>query len=127
MRVFMGGVFLSASIYRVINPSLAILELQSLHLPTFLGWPLIIFEFFLGVSFLSNKYVKQALLSGMVFLTFAITVATFTNIRGVLSALSELFVLNHTPTDLLLHFFFLLILSYLYLLDYSKIKTKKKK
>jgi len=113
LRILMALVFISAGCFRVFNSELAKLELINLHLPIFLSYILIIFEIIGGLLLLINKFVKQISILFIIFLVFALGWLLIFNGKILLNQVSELFILNSTPTDFFLHLVFLIILIFL--------------
>jgi uncharacterized membrane protein YphA (DoxX/SURF4 family) len=109
LRILLALVFLSAGIFRIFNPAAAIFELSHLHLPIFLAGLLIIFEIGAGLGLLLNKYVKQIYWLLIIFLILILIWALIVAGGELIKSAGELFVFNLTPTDFLLHLFFLLI------------------
>lgn len=109
LRYFLAFVFLSAGIYRVFNPDLAVLEFINLKLPAWLSPLMIIFELFAGFGLLINKYVEHIYCSLLVFLIIVLDWALIIDGQKIFSQAGELFVFNLTPTDWFLHFVFLLL------------------
>ncbi len=109
IRVFLALVFLAAGIFRIFNPVAAELELLNLRLPLLFSWPLILFEILAGLGLLLNKYVKYIYYLLIVFLVFILIWAFVLNGRGLTNQVGELFAFNLTPTDIFLHFIFLLL------------------
>lgn len=115
LRVLMALVFLSAGLFRIINPDLANLELKNLYLPEFLSLPLILLEVGGGFYLLiKGKYWRRILLTFIIFLSFALINALRANFSGLIESASELFVFNLTPTDFFLHLVFIIILLFLF-------------
>ena len=116
LRILIALTFLSAGIFRVINPSFASLELKNLYLPAFFSLPLIFLEIGGGAYLLTRgKYYRQVLLIFIIFLIFALTNALRVDFVGLVKNVSELFVFNLTPTDFFLHFVLLVVLLFLFL------------
>lgn len=108
LRIFLALVFLAAGVFRVFNPSVARLEFINLQLPIIISWPVVIFELFVGIGLLLNKYVKYIYYLLIVFLVFILVWALMLNGQVIIRAAGELFVFNLNPTDVFLHFVFLL-------------------
>ncbi len=109
IRIFLSLVFLSAGLFRIFNPGAATLELAGLHLPAFLSVLIIIFEIMAGLALLLNKYVKYIYWLLIFFLVFILIWGLAINGQAIIKNAGELFVFNLTPTDLFLHFIFLLL------------------
>ena len=109
-RILMGLIFLSAGLYRILNPASAHNELISLGLPTFITWVIIILEIGGGLLLLFNKYTKQSSITFIIFLGIALGVAVKENINGIIENFQELFIFNPNPTDVFLHLIFIFIL-----------------
>lgn len=115
LRILMSLVFLTAGLFRIINPNLASLELQNLYLPAFFSLPLIFLEIGGGFYLLiKGKYWRQVLFIFIIFLFFALVNALRVDFTGLMKNVGELFVFNLTPTDFFLHFVFLIILLFLF-------------
>jgi len=109
LRYFLALVFLSAGIFRVLNPSVAAQEFINLELSLFLSPLMIIFEIGAGLGLLLNKYTKQIYYSLIIFLVIVLSWALIINGREIINQAGELFVFNLTSTDWFLHFIFLMI------------------
>ena len=124
IRIVIGAVFLSAATYRMFNLDKATSEMNNLHLSTMLIIPIITFELIIGLMFLFNYQVRKAALSLITFLSSAIVIALIGNWRQILRTIDEIYIFNATPTDLLLHgTYIILIIS----LIYSKLDRKSNK
>lgn len=111
LRLIMGFIFISAGLYRIFNPDLAILELDMLSLPQYLVWPVVIFEILGGLCLvLKVKYWRLVSYLFAVYLAIAIIFAFRMNAGSIFDNLSELFIFNPSPTDILLHSLFIIIL-----------------
>lgn len=111
LRILIGLVFFSAGIFRLINPSLVSLEFFELGISNFFYWPLVLFESVGGFLILIKaSYFKQIIKTFIFFIIFALILAFYLNYNYLLKNISELFVFNLNPTDVFLHFVFLLIL-----------------
>ncbi len=109
LRFFLALVFLSAGVYRVYYPDLAVQEFINLKLPTWLSPLMIVFEIGAGLGLLINRYAKLIYYSLLVFLVFILTWAFIINGKMIISQAGELFVFNLNPTDWFLHFIFLFL------------------
>ncbi len=109
LRVFLALVFLSAGIFRVINPEIAKLEFFYLKLPENLSILTTIFEIITGLGLLFNKGTKLVYGALIAFLMFVLSWALAIDGKNLLASSDELFIFNLNPTDLFLHFVFLLL------------------
>lgn len=109
LRIFLALVFLSAGVYRVFNPDIAVQEFINLKLPTIFSPLMIIFEIGAGLGLLINKYTEGIYCSLLVFLIIILGWAFIIDGQNILSQIGELFVFNLSPTDWFLHFVFLLL------------------
>jgi len=114
-RIFLSLVFLTAGLFRIFNPDMAVIEFTALKLPVFLSGFTIFFEIGAGLGLLFNKYVKiiYFLLAG--FLTFVLAWALTVGAGEILSSLKDIFIFNLNSTDWLLHGLFLIIIMFLLL------------
>ena len=112
-QICMGFIFLLAALFRVFFPNVAKTEMQSFNIPYFFLIPLIACEVFCGLCLIFNKYVKFALISMIVLMIFSLLLALYKYPNLILN-ISELFVFNPTPTDILLHFIYLIILIFIF-------------
>ena len=112
IRIFIGLVFLSAAVYRIFNFGAAQQELSNLNAPLFFAIPLIILELYIGASFLFNFYTKPACVIIIIFLISALLVGFFANYNLIIQNLGELFVFSANPTDMFMHFIYLLIVIF---------------
>lgn len=110
LRIFLALVFLSAGVFRIVNPAAVALELKNLQLPYFLSYFLICFEIGSGLLLLFNKYLKTVSIFLSIFLLFALTRGVITNGYYIVRQVGELFVFRANPTDIFLHITFLIIL-----------------
>jgi len=109
--VLMSLIFISAGVFRILNPEAAKTELINLGMPVFLTWFLAFFEIAGGTAMLcGGKIARIAFLIFIVFLLFALAIALIINGTGILAQAGELFVFNTTPTDFFLHFVFIVIM-----------------
>ena len=109
IRVFLALVFLSAGLFRIFNSGAAELELVNLQLPVYLSGLIIIFEIMAGLALLMNKYVRYIYWLLVFFLIFILIWGLAINGQTIIRNAGELFAFNLTPTDLFLHFVFLLL------------------
>ncbi|MFA5259150.1 MAG: DoxX family membrane protein [Candidatus Pacearchaeota archaeon] len=119
IRIFIGLVFLSAAVYRIFNFGAAEQELSNLNMPIILAIPLIMLEICIGLSFLFNFFIKQTSVVIIIFLVSALLVGFFGNFESIIQNLGELFVFSANPTDMFLHFVYLLIVIF-YVFYYKK-------
>jgi len=110
LRVLMGLIFLSAALFRIFNPEMARFELSALSLPSFLLWPLVIFEFLTGLFLLINFRVRSTALVLIVFLLFALIQALLVNGPEIWREASQLFIFQANPVEWFLHLVFVFIL-----------------
>jgi uncharacterized membrane protein YphA (DoxX/SURF4 family) len=114
LRLFLGAVFLSAGIYRIFNWHQAVLEFSGLNINSaYLIILTIILEVFGGLLLIFNIKTKKVLLAFIIFIFFALAAAFFNFGGDIISKSGELFFFNPTPTDVFLHFTYLIILIYL--------------
>lgn len=109
LQIFLALVFLSAGIFRIINPELAKLEFANLQLPITLSLWMTIFEIIAGLGLLFNKGAKFIYGALIAFLIFALVWALIIGGKNLFTSSGELFVFNLNPTDWFLHFTFLLL------------------
>jgi len=109
LRIFLAFVFLTAGIFRIFIPDMAVFEFTALKLPVFLSGVTVFFEIGVGLCLLFNKYVKFIYWLLIVFLIFILIWALMINGKSLFFSAGELFIFNLTPTDWFLHFVFLLI------------------
>lgn len=110
LRIFLALVFLSAGIFRIFNAEMAALEYARLSLPIYLSPLMIIFEIGAGLLLLINRYTKFVYYLLAVFMLGVFIWSFILDGRELLRNAGELFVFNLNPTDLFLHFVFLLII-----------------
>lgn len=115
IRIFLGIVFISAAVYRIFNYGIAKQEMASLKIPAFFVFIVIIFEILVGLAFMFNKYIKFAAILSAFFLILAIMLALIVNGKNIILSIGEIFVFNLTPTDILLHITFLILILVVYL------------
>jgi uncharacterized membrane protein YphA (DoxX/SURF4 family) len=113
IRIFLALVFLTAGIFRIFNPQMAVIEFTDLNLPLWLAWPTIVFEIIAGLSLMFNKYTKYIYWLLIGFLIFILIWAFIINGSELISGAGELFVFRLTPTDVFLHFVFLVMVGVL--------------
>lgn len=111
LTLLMSLIFISAGVFRILNPEAAKTELLNLGIPVFLTWVLAFFEIVGGTAMLcGGKIARMAFLTFIVFLLFALAVALTVNGAGIIAQAGELFVFNTTATDFFLHFVFIIIM-----------------
>lgn len=115
VRLFLALVFLSAGVYRVFNPDIAIQEFVNLKLPTWLSPLMIIFEIGTGLGLFINIYTKQIYYSLLLFLIIVLSWSFIIDGHKIVSQISELFIFNLNPTDWFLHLVFLLLILFLFI------------
>ena len=103
LRVFLGIVFISAAIFRIINFSSGMAEMQALGLPGLSSIIIILLEIASGLLLILNKYIRIAVSVLVVVLTIGVIVALVTNFHNIMINFKELFVLDATPTDIVYH------------------------
>lgn len=114
LNIFFGIVFLSAAVYRILNPQAGINELNEFNIHGFFIYFVIAFELFVGTLFLLEKKLKLASLLTILFLSIAIIISILINFSDILKNIGELFVFDSTPTDILLHLIYLSLIIYIY-------------
>ncbi|MCK5283797.1 MAG: DoxX family protein [Nanoarchaeota archaeon] len=112
--IFLGLVFLSAGVYRILNFDAAIAEMAALNMPDFIAPIMIMFEIVMGILFLLSKGVKIAAVLSAIFLISAVIIGFIVNGSRIFSSLGELFVFNANPTDISLHLIYLALLLYIF-------------
>ncbi len=110
LRILLALVFLSAGLFRIFNYVGAGDEFVALHLPAATVWLVIIFELGAGACLLMNRFLNLVYGSLLIFITIALGLALTLYGATIVSQLGELFVFDLNPTDLFLHFVFLLII-----------------
>jgi uncharacterized membrane protein YphA (DoxX/SURF4 family) len=114
LRLFLGLTFLTAGIYRIFNWQQTTAEFSNLHLNfAYLSVLTIILEIAGGLLLIFNIKTKKVLLIFVVFILLALASAFFANGKNIISGFGELFFFSPTPTDVFLHFTYLIILIYL--------------
>jgi uncharacterized membrane protein YphA (DoxX/SURF4 family) len=114
LRLFLGLVFVSAGIYRIFNWQAAVLEIHKLNLNSvYLSIFLIAIEIIGGLLLIFNIKTKKVLLVFIIFIIIALVSAFLANGKDIISKSGELFTFSPTPTDVFLHFTYLIILIYL--------------
>jgi uncharacterized membrane protein YphA (DoxX/SURF4 family) len=112
-RIFLALVFLSAGLFRIFNPDMAVFEFTALRLPVWLSGFMVFFEIGAGVCLLLNKYTKFIYWLLTAFLIFVLGWALAINGKELFFSAGELFIFRLNPTDWFLHFTFLLIIVFL--------------
>jgi len=122
LRIFLGLVFLSAGLYRVLNWHEVTLEFSNLKLNSlYLPILIIILEIGAGIFLILNIKLKESLLVLIIFLIFTLIWTLVIFGKDLISKSSELFTFQTTPTDFFLHLSYLVILIYLF--SVAKIKN----
>lgn len=118
LRFFLGVVFVSAGIYRIFNIDHGFQEIAYFGFSGKFAIIMIIFiillEIIFGIFLLLNKYLKITIISLMFFLIIAFFILILRNFNFIWENLSELFIFNPTPTDIVLHICFFIMLMMLY-------------
>lgn len=112
---FLGIVFLLAAVYRIFNPKAGIEEFNAVGVPIFFLYVTILFELTVGTLLILGKKLKLVSVITMFFLVIAIIIATLSDFKGIIHNIGELFVLDSTPTDIVLHITFLIMLIHVFL------------
>lgn len=112
LRIFLGLTFLSAGIFRIFNWNKAIIEFSGLNLGTayYLIVLIIALEVIGGLLLILNIKTKEILLAFSLFIAIAIIIAFMANGNNIIANFKELFTFTPTPTDVFLHFTYLIIL-----------------
>lgn len=117
LRIFLGLIFLSAGIYRILNWRQAILEFSKFDLDS--AWYLIVLMIILevvgGLFLIFNIKIKETLIAFIIFIILALIAAFLTSGQELISEFNQLFTFSPTPTDIFLHFTYLIVLVYLIL------------
>jgi len=118
LRIFLGFVFTSAGVYRLMNWNDFLLEFSRFPFGKFNKY-LIIFvialEIIGGLLLISNKNSKTVISIFIAFVALALLQIIATNAPILIKQSYELFSFDATPTDVFLHFTYLVILIYLIL------------
>ncbi len=116
LRMFLGLIFLSAGIFRILNWQQATLEFSMLGI-NYAG--LIVFtiamEIIAGLLLIFNIETKKVLLALIIFLTTALLWVLMISGQNLINGIKELFFLDATPTDWFLHFTYLIVIIFLLL------------
>jgi uncharacterized membrane protein YphA (DoxX/SURF4 family) len=112
-RIFLALVFLTAGLFRIFNPDMAVFEFTALRLPIWLSGFMVFFEIGASLGLLLNKYVKIIYWLLALFLLFVLVWALMISGRNIFMSAGELFIFNLNPTDWFLHFTFFLIIVFL--------------
>ena len=116
LRLFLGLVFVSAGLFRIFNWQSATLELSRLNLSSaYLSAFIIALEIIGGLLLIFNIKTKKVLLIFITFIVFALIGAFLSAGKDIILNAGELFVFTPTPTDVFLHFTYLVIIIYLFL------------
>lgn len=114
LRLFLGLIFFSAGLYRAFNWQSAVLELSKLNLSSaYLIIFIIALEIIGGFMLIFNKKIKLVILIFIIFLIVAISQIILTSGQNLINNAGELFSFDANPTDVFLHFTYLIILIYL--------------
>jgi uncharacterized membrane protein YphA (DoxX/SURF4 family) len=114
LRIFLGLIFISAGIWRIFNWQQAVLEFTRLNLNySYLIVFAILLEIIGGLMLAFNIKTKKVLLAFVIFILLALINAFLISGKEILIKSGELFVFTPTPTDVFLHFTYLIILLYL--------------
>jgi uncharacterized membrane protein YphA (DoxX/SURF4 family) len=111
LRLIMGMVFILAASFRLLFPSQAGAELAGLGLPGLMTWIIVLIELIVGVMLLVDYRVQVAAWIGIAFLGLALLWAFTHGFRQILDSVSDLFVFDIDPTDILLHFMYIILLA----------------
>ncbi|MFH1590396.1 MAG: DoxX family membrane protein [archaeon] len=122
LRLFVGIVFLSAAAYRTAVWSTGAREMQALGLPEAFSFIVVVLELVVGSALVLDKWVAWASIVGMVFIGIALVMGLLAGGADLLRQAGELFVFDPTPTDMILHGSYLLMLLALFL----SLKKRKK-
>lgn len=115
LRLFLGIIFLSAGVYRIFNWQQAVLEFSKLNLNfVYLIALIIALEIIGGLFLILNIKTKKVLLVFIVFILLALMVALLSSGQALINNIGELFSFDANPTDVFLHFTYLIILTYLF-------------
>lgn len=113
LRLFLGIVFLSAGIYRAFHWQQALLEFSILNLSSYLIYLTVLLEIIGGLALIFNVKTKKVLFVFIAFLLIALINVFLTSGKNIISQSGELFFFNPNPTDVFLHFTYLVIILYL--------------
>tara|TARA_B100000945_G_scaffold281373_2_gene249037 strand:+ start:301 stop:681 length:381 start_codon:yes stop_codon:yes gene_type:complete len=111
-QMCLGFVFLFAALFRILWPSIAALEMKTLGLPLIITNFIIFFEIICGLSLIFNIYVKYSLLFLISAMIYAIIFSIY-QFPEIIFNISELFIFNPTPTDILLHLIYLILMIFI--------------
>ncbi len=115
LRFLLAVIFLSAGIFRILNFSVAELEMKNLQLPHFLSYLLIIFEIIIGIFLFLGRYLKNVYSLLIGFLSLALLWGLIIDGDHIARQAGELFIFKTTALDFFMHLVFLVILISLYL------------
>jgi len=115
LRIFLSLVFLSAGLFRIFNYQEVIVEFSKLEIPIIFSYIVVLFEIVAGLFLLFNIFSRQIYYLLFFFISFALIWAFIINGQELIFSVAELFVFNLDPTDVFLHFVFLLFVVYLLL------------
>jgi uncharacterized membrane protein YphA (DoxX/SURF4 family) len=115
LRLFLGIIFFSAGIYRLFNWQQAVLEFSKLNLNSvYLMSLTITLEIIGGIFLIFNIKTKKVLLTFIVFILLALISSFLVSGQDLINNAKELFSFDSNPTDVFLHFTYLIVLIYLF-------------
>ncbi|MFW5684491.1 MAG: DoxX family protein [Spirochaetota bacterium] len=114
LRYGLALVFLSAAVFRIVNPAEAYEEMQSFNLPDWFAWFIVALEVFAGVSLVLKRLSVIALILLALFMVFTLTLSLIMS-PDLIAQVGEVFTYDHTPTDFALHLTYLIVIVYLIL------------
>lgn len=118
LRIFLGIVFILAGSYRVFNWNQVALEFQNIKLDNiYLPILVVAFELIAGLLLILNVGIKKVIVLLIVFLSLGLLWSIIVNNPTLTDNLSQVFTFSQTPVDFFLHFTYLIILSYLFLIQ----------
>ena len=117
LRVLMGVIFLAAALFKLLNPVAASQELSGLNLPQIFFWPFFIIEIVGGLCLLINFRVKLVSVFLGLFLLGALLLGLIVNGNEILRQAAGLFVFRAEATDWFLHFVFLVVIFYVFIVS----------
>lgn len=116
---FLGIVFLFAAVFRIFNFQAGVQEFTSIGFPSSLITisviVAILLELLAGLSLLFHIQTRKVLILIGSFLSLSLVMVFANNASIILGNISELFVFDPTPTDILLHLLYILIIIVLIL------------
>jgi len=114
LRLFLGLVFVSAGFYRILNWRMAVSELSGLNIDSsYISIFIVAIEIIGGIFLIFNIKTKKVLSIFIVFVLLALVAAFLAAGKDIISGFEQLFTFSPTPTDVFLHFTYLIILVYL--------------